>query len=85
MSREPFFGIAMRNHLPCSVRMCCGRSPIKRTNAGPTLRTVSTVRLRTKVTRGAGYRAAPLAVTFKLIESRFERGVLVECDEVTAA
>lgn len=68
--------------------------------------TFSTVRLRTKVTRGAGSRAAALAMTFKLIESaqqrwrsvnaphlvalvragaRFERGVLVERDEVTAA
>ncbi|GAA1734940.1 hypothetical protein GCM10009734_45720 [Nonomuraea bangladeshensis] len=92
MSREPFFGIAMSNHLPCSVRMCCGRSPINRPNAGPALRTTSpiestfsTVRLRTKVTRGAGYRAALLAMTFKLIESRFERGVLVKCDEYAAA
>ncbi|MFI6797609.1 IS256 family transposase [Streptosporangium canum] len=68
--------------------------------------TFSTVRLRTKVTRGAGSRAAALAMTFKIIESaqqrwrsvnaphlvalvhagaRFERGVLVERDEVTAA
>ncbi|WP_187280883.1 transposase, partial [Microbispora sp. CSR-4] len=68
--------------------------------------TFSTVRLRTKVTRGAGSRAAALAMTFKLIESaqqrwrsvnaphlvalvragaRFERGVLIERDEVTAA
>ncbi|MEV4287065.1 hypothetical protein AB0K40_16295 [Nonomuraea bangladeshensis] len=47
--------------------------------------TFSTVRLRTKVTRGAGYRAALLAMTFKLIESRFERGVLVKCDEYAAA
>ncbi|SPL98814.1 Mobile element protein [[Actinomadura] parvosata subsp. kistnae] len=68
--------------------------------------TFATVRLRTKVTRGAGSRAAALAMTFKLIESaqqrwrsvnaphlvalvragaRFERGVLVERDEVTAA
>ena len=31
--------------------------------------TFSTVRLRTKVTRGAGSRAAALAMTFKLIES----------------
>jgi transposase-like protein len=68
--------------------------------------TFATVRLRTKVTRGAGSRAAALAMTFKLIESaqerwravnaphlvalvragaRFERGVLIERDQVTAA
>jgi putative transposase len=68
--------------------------------------TFSTVRLRTKVTRGAGSRAAALAMTFKLIESaqerwravnapylvalvragaRFERGLLVERDEASAA
>lgn len=68
--------------------------------------TLSTVRLRTKVIRGSGSRAAALAMTLKLIESaqqrwrsvnaphlvalvragaRFERGVLVERDEATAA
>ncbi|MEV5145132.1 IS256 family transposase [Streptomyces sp. NPDC052727] len=68
--------------------------------------TFSTVRLRTKVTRGAGSRTAALAMVFKLIESaqarwravnaphlvalvragaRFERGHLVEGEEVTAA
>jgi putative transposase len=68
--------------------------------------TFATVRLRTKVTRGAGSRMAALAMTFKLIESaqqrwravnaphlvalvragaRFDRGVLVERDQVTAA
>jgi transposase-like protein len=68
--------------------------------------TFSTVRLRTKVTRGAGSRAAALAMTFKLIESaqerwravnaphlvalvragaRFEKGVLVDREETTAA
>ena len=67
--------------------------------------TFATVRLRTKVTRGAGSRAATLAMTFKLIESaqerwravnaphlvalahagaRFERGIVVERDEVAA-
>jgi putative transposase len=35
--------------------------------------TFSTVRLRTKVTRGAGSRAAALAMTFKLIESAQQR------------
>ena len=74
--------------------------------ANPIESTFSTVRLRTKVTRGAGSRAAALAMTFKLIESaqerrragnaprlvalvragaRFEDGVLVEREEVTAA
>jgi len=41
--------------------------------------TFSTVRLRTKVTRGAGSRAAALAST------RFEKGVLVEREEANAA
>jgi hypothetical protein len=35
--------------------------------------TFSTVRLRTKVSRGAGSRAAALAMTFKLIESAQDR------------
>ncbi|MEU2619690.1 IS256 family transposase [Streptomyces sp. NPDC007157] len=68
--------------------------------------TFATVRLRTKVTRGAGSRTAALAMVFKLVESaearwravnaphlvalvragaRFERGHLVEHDEVNAA
>ena len=68
--------------------------------------TFATVRLRTKVTRGAGSRAAALAMTFKLIESaqqrwravnaphlvalvraeaRFDKGVLVEREQATAA
>ncbi len=67
--------------------------------------TFSTVRLRTKVTRGAGSRAAGLAMVFKLVESaqarwrtvngahlvplvragaRFERGLLVERQELAA-
>ncbi|MGW3106703.1 IS256 family transposase [Streptomyces sp. NPDC001100] len=67
--------------------------------------TFATVRHRTKVTRGAGSRAAGLAMVFKLIESaqarwravnaphlvalvrvgaRFERGIVVERDEVAA-
>lgn len=68
--------------------------------------TFATVRLRTKVTKGAGSRSAALAMVFKLIESaqtcwravnaphlialvrtgaRFEKGVLVEREEVSAA
>jgi transposase-like protein len=68
--------------------------------------TFSTVRLRTKATRGAGSRTAALTMTFKLIESaqdrwravnaphlvalvhagaRFERGELVEREQLTAA
>jgi hypothetical protein len=68
--------------------------------------TFATVRLRTKVTRGAGSRVAALAMTFKLIESaqqrwravnaphlvalvragaRFDKGVLVEREQVAAA
>ena len=65
-----------------------------------------TVRLRTKLTRGADSRSAALAMTFKLIKSaqarrravnapqlvalvragaRFDRGVLVEQDQIAAA
>ncbi len=68
--------------------------------------TFSTVKLRTKVTRGAGSPDAALAMVFKLVESaqarwravnaphlvslvrvgaRFEKGVLFEREEVTAA
>ncbi|MFF1308196.1 IS256 family transposase [Streptomyces sp. NPDC058307] len=68
--------------------------------------TFSSVKLRTKVTRGAGSPAAALAMVFKLVESaqarwravnaphlvslvrvgaRFEKGVLVEREEVPAA
>ncbi|MEU8641844.1 IS256 family transposase [Streptomyces sp. NPDC048674] len=68
--------------------------------------TFATVRLRTKVTKGAGSAAAALAMVFKLVESaqarwravnaphlvalvragaRFERGLLVERPEATAA
>ncbi|MFE5587974.1 transposase, partial [Kitasatospora sp. NPDC056531] len=68
--------------------------------------TFSTVKLRTKVTRGAGSPTAALAMVFKLVESaqerwraitgaslvalvrsgaRFENGVLVECEEASAA
>ena len=36
-------------------------------------RMLAAVRLRTKVTRGAGSRAAALAMTFKLIESARDR------------
>ena len=92
------------------------RSPVTRTRTtaptnfipgtNPIESTFSTVRLRTKVTRGAGSRSAALAMTFKLIESaqdrwravnaphlvalvragaRFERGHLVEREQLTAA
>ncbi|WP_393063362.1 IS256 family transposase [Streptomyces sp. LN549] len=68
--------------------------------------TFATVRLRTKVTKGAGSRAAALAMVFKLVEAaqarwravnaphlvalvragaRFERGLLVERPQTTAA
>jgi hypothetical protein len=75
-------------------------------DAGRGVGTFATVRLRTKVTRGAGSRTAALAMTFKLIESaqqrwravnaphlvalvragtRFDKGVLVEREQVAAA
>jgi hypothetical protein len=60
-----------------------GRGPVTRTRtAAPTNFipgtnliefTFATVRLRAKVTRGAGCRTAALAMTFKLIESAQER------------
>ena len=40
----------------------------------PVESTFATVRLRTKVTRGAGSRAAALAMVFKLVESALARG-----------
>jgi transposase-like protein len=46
--------------------------------------TFSTVRLRTKVTRGAGSRAAALAMTFKLIESAEERWRAVNAPHLVA-
>jgi transposase-like protein len=46
--------------------------------------TFSTVRLRTKVTRGAGSRAAALAMTFKLIESAQARWRAVNAPHLVA-
>ena len=46
--------------------------------------TFSTVRLRTRVTRGAGSRAAALAMTFKLIESAQERWRAVNAPHLVA-
>jgi transposase-like protein len=46
--------------------------------------TFSTIRLRTKVTRGAGSRAAALAMTFKLIESAQERWRAVNAPHLVA-
>lgn len=46
--------------------------------------TFSTVRLRTKVTRGAGSRAAALAMTFKLIESARQRRLSVNAPHLVA-
>jgi len=46
--------------------------------------TFSTVRLRTKVTRGAGSRAAALAMTFKLIESAQARRRAVNAPHLVA-
>jgi putative transposase len=46
--------------------------------------TFSTVRLRTKVTREAGSRAAALAMTFKLIESAQERWRAVNAPNLVA-
>ena len=46
--------------------------------------TFSTVRLRTKVTRGAGSRSAALAMTFKLIESAHDRWRAVNAPHLVA-
>lgn len=46
--------------------------------------TFSTVRLRTKVTRGAGSRSTALAMTFKLIESAQERWRAVNAPHLVA-
>jgi putative transposase len=46
--------------------------------------TFATVRLRTKVTRGAGSRAAALAMTFRLIESAQERWRAVNAPHLVA-
>ena len=46
--------------------------------------TFATVRLRTKVTRGAGSRAAALAMTFKLIESAQDRWRAVNAPHLVA-
>jgi hypothetical protein len=44
----------------------------------------STVRLRTRVTRGAGYRAAALAMVFKLVESAQARWRTVNAPHLVA-
>ena len=46
--------------------------------------TFATVRLRTKVTRGAGSRVAALAMTFKLIESAQARWRAVNAPHLVA-
>ena len=46
--------------------------------------TFSTVRLRTKVARGAGSRAAALAMTFKLIDSAQQRWRVVNAPHLVA-
>ncbi|HEX7160622.1 MAG TPA: transposase [Trebonia sp.] len=46
--------------------------------------TFSTVRLRTKVTRGAGSRAAALAMVFKLVESARQRWQAVNAPHLVA-
>jgi transposase-like protein len=46
--------------------------------------TFSTVRLRTKVTRGAGSRAAALAMVFKLVESAQQRWRAVNAPHLVA-
>lgn len=50
----------------------------------PVESTFSTVRLRTKVTRGAGSRAAALAMVFKLVESARQRWRAVNAPRLVA-
>ncbi len=46
--------------------------------------TFATVRLRTKVTKGAGSRAAALAMVFKLVESAQQRRLAVNAPHLVA-
>ncbi|MFF7929179.1 transposase [Streptomyces mirabilis] len=46
--------------------------------------TFATVRLRTKVTKGAGFRAAALAMVFKLVESAQARWRAVNAPHLVA-
>ena len=52
--------------------------------SNPIESTFSTVRLRTKVTKGTGSRAAGLAMVFKLIEAASERGRYVNGPHLVA-
>jgi len=73
-----------------SGRRCatCSRTPaehrIHLRTTNPIESTFATVRLRTKVTRGAGSRTAALAMTFKLIESAQARWRAVNAPHLVA-
>jgi putative transposase len=69
----------------------CSRSSISRPSTGstsrgqiPLLSTFATVRLRTKVTKGPGSRAAGLAMAYKLIESAQTRWRAVNAPHLVA-
>jgi len=63
-----------------TTRPSTGSTCVPRTRSS----SFSTVRLRTKVTRGAGSRSAALAMTFKLIESAQERWRAVNAPHLVA-
>ena len=63
---------------------CPAEHRIHLRTTNPIESTFSTVRLRTKVTRGAGSRAAALAMTFKHIESAQERWRSVNAPHLVA-
>ncbi|SCF63195.1 hypothetical protein GA0115254_108712, partial [Streptomyces sp. Ncost-T10-10d] len=68
----------------CSTCTACppATSCLRTTN--PIESTFATVRLRTKVTRGAGSAAAALAMVFKLVESAQQRWRAVNAPHLVA-
>ncbi len=64
-------------------RLLAQRQPGVRTT-NPIESTFATVRLRTKVTRGAGSRTAALAMVFKLVESAQQRWRAVNAPHLVA-
>jgi putative transposase len=89
----PTMGRSGRKPLPRSptISMCCSRSTTSRLSIGYILRTTNpiestfaTVRLRQRITKGPGSRAASVAMAFKLIESPQRRSRLVNAPHLVA-
>ncbi len=74
------WGVATTTREQCSIPK--HRIHLRTTN--PIESTSSTVRLRTKVTRGAGSRIAALAMVFKLVESAQQRWRAVNAPHLVA-